>query len=188
MKKISWDSIPDPGELPARRTRTYLDARSAAIAYIGIGRKTTGRVRIHLLRKAVAEEIADLVVADLIQDGYLDDMTYGQSLLEARTGANSESVIAARTRLLRLGVNPDAVNALMQDYAPSESRDELVAILRKKYGRFLDDSGKIPADAPPGLAMKMARYLAGRGFSYENIQAAVAALANANGRGAMDEY
>ena len=80
------------------------------------------------------------MVADLIKDGYLDDMTYGQSLLQSRTGVNSESVIAARTRLLRLGVSPDAVDTLMQECAPSESRDELVAILRKKYGRFLDDS------------------------------------------------
>ena len=170
MKKISLDLIPDPDHNPLARTRPYLDARSAAIAYIGIGRKTTGRVKTYLLKKDVSEEVARLVVSDLIHDGYLDDMTYGRSLLKAKTGTNAESVIAARTRLLRLGMDPDVVARLMEDHPPEETSDVLAELLQKKFARFLDDSGKIPAEAPPGLALKMMRYLGGRGFPYEHIQ------------------
>ena len=36
--------------------------------------------------------------------------------------------------------------------------------------------------------MKMARYLAAKGFSYENIHAAVAVLVDKNGNGVLDEY
>ena len=114
-------------------------------------------------------------------------MTYGRALLQSRTGAESESAIAARARMLRLGFDPVVVSRLLEDNPPKESPDVLTVILKKKYARFLDDSGKLPADAPPGLALKMMRYLGGRGFSYEHIQAAVAVLTGKNSIGDMND-
>lgn len=187
MKTISWDSIPDPGDRPLRKTRPYLDARSAAITYIGIGRKTTGRVRMHLLRKGHPDDMAGLVVADLVEEGILDDMAFGKALIRSRTGVGTESILVMRARMLRLGLDSRITEILLAESPPPDDVDSLVALLRKKYARNLPASGKIPADAPPGLAAKMMRFLCGRGFPYERVREAVTAIMDMHLRGDLDD-
>lgn len=187
MKTISWDSIPDPDGRPLRKTRSYLDARSTAVAYIGIGRKTTGRVRVQLLRKGHPDEMAGLVVSDLVEEGILDDMAYGQALIRSRTGAGTESILAMRSRMLRLGLDSRVIENLLAESPPPDDVDSLLALLRKKYARDLTVSGKIPADAPPGLAARMMRFLCGRGFPYERVRETVTAMTDIRLRGDLDD-
>ncbi len=176
MKKISLDLKPDPSDNPLRRTPAYFDARTAAIAYIGTAKRTSGRVRSHLERKGVTADLLDVLISDLFQDGYLDDMTCARSILRTRSPSGLESASAARMRLIRLGVDPAVVEGLTDSEISEASPEAITTLLQKKFARFLDADGMMPADAVPGLAVRMSRFLAGRGFGYETIRKAVDAL------------
>lgn len=50
-----------------------LSARSAAISYIGISQKSSGRVVAYLASKEYSIEVAQSVVDSLVADGYIND-------------------------------------------------------------------------------------------------------------------
>ncbi len=187
MKKISWTSIPDPDADPVRKTRAYLDARATAIGYIGISKKSSGRVRIRLEKDGVPDDLIRLVLSDLTKDGYLDDRAFGRAILDTRVRKGVESLPALRVRLLRLGVDPGIAEEVLEAQGVTVSRDALSQLLLTKFGTQLRNSATLSYADRRKLMGKMARFLASRGFSGGDAMEAVLQVMGADAGGILDD-
>lgn len=165
MKTISWDSIAKPEAESTRKTRAYLDARATAIGYIGVSRKTSGRVREKMRQAGVSDEVAAAVLADLIADGYINDYDCGWAILAARARKGVESTALLRVRLLRLGVAAAVAEALLAERPVRVDNEELVALLQDKFGKQMAAVGVWPPPERNKWTGRMARFLASRGFT-----------------------
>jgi len=188
MKKISWTSIPDPDADPIRKTRAYLDARATAIGYIGVSKKSSGRVRTRLEKDGVTEELIRRVLSDLTEDGYLDDRAFGRALLDARTRKGVESLPALRVRLLRLGVDPEIAEELLESQDTAVSREALTRLLTARFGVPLREVSTLSYADRRKLMGKMARFLAGRGFSGGEAMEAVIQAMGTDAGGISDDF
>jgi len=89
---------------------SFGDARSLAVSYIGISHKSSGKVRDYLIRKDVSAEVSELVVASLIDDGYIDDLRIARSVIQARSGRKAEGRIALQQRMSQAGISRDVIS------------------------------------------------------------------------------
>ncbi len=105
-------------------------ARTLAISYIGISHKSSGRVREHLLRKDVPEDIAEQAISSLCSDGYIDDLRVAQSIRRLRHGRNAEGLRKLRLRLIDAGIPAQVADDAMQTFPADE--ETIVELVRER--------------------------------------------------------
>ncbi len=169
MKKISWDSISEPRDPEEiEREKLNREARSAAIRYIGIAARSSGAVSGFLERKQYSAEVIEEVIAQLLAEGYIDDLRPARRILRERTGAKSESRLALRNRLLRQGVAVEVIDQLSDQMIPdSESARQLV---NKRYERELRSLVSLNREERQKLYEKIGRFLQSRGYASNVIE------------------
>lgn len=160
---IFWD-LTEAG--PARnRQEESRQAREAAIAFLGLAKKPSGRVRQKLLDKGFAPDLVEEQLHKLADDGYLDDLALARRTMQQRQGRQAESRHALAWRLGRAGLAPEAVQAAVEE-APADY--ELASGLwQNRFETNWQDlctSTADPTEKKKFLA-KAARFMAGRGFS-----------------------
>lgn len=122
-----------------------------------------------LLEKGVPEEAAAYAVARLKELGYLNDFEYGKALLRdlAARGYGARRI---RMALREKNLEPEDIEAVMAEYVPDEAR------LRACV------AAKIKGQSPDRKLLKRtADSLFRRGFSWEEIRAALRDYADAAG-------
>ena len=134
-------------------------AREAAIAYIGIAAKSSGRVRDHLLQKGYGESIADFVVSSLVEDQYISDHKVMDRIVRSRRGRLAESRDRLISRCMAAGVDERVLRDmdLMTDEALME---ELFCAMYPEGIR----------EAPSWDERKFQRLMLSRGFSPERVE------------------
>lgn len=162
MKMISSDWTANlPDDQQRARARLLQDARSTAITFLGIARKPTGQVAKCLAEHGFDQDVIEEVVKDLEADGYLDDLRLARRIVSQRqTGRQAESRAALQRRMTGRGLSATAIDeALAQVVDDSEAATTLL-------------TARFPREWPTQdrrQLQKMARFLAGRGFSAEVI-------------------
>jgi regulatory protein len=162
MKTISSDWTANlPDDQQRARARLLQDARTKAIAFLGLARKPTGQVAKCLAEQGFDQDIIKDVLKDLEADGYLDDLRLARRIVSQRqTGRQAESRTALRRRMMDRGLSGTAIDeALAEVISDREAATGLLA------ARF---AGEWPTRDRRKL-QKMARFLAGRGFSADMI-------------------
>jgi SOS response regulatory protein OraA/RecX len=174
-----------------RETEQLLQqARSAAIRFIGLGRKSSGRIEDHLRQAGFEPDTICQVLQDLKVDQYIDDERIARRQVRNRSGAKSESSVRIAQRLAQGGVDEDAVQAALQDLPDDRTaaRDALAARFRRHLNQASDQ--QLDQDAEQQMDhrmeqpldrrmeqrkinLKMQRFLASRGFSAEITREAV---------------
>jgi len=163
-------------------------ARSAAIRFIGLGRKTSGRIEDHLQQAGYEPDTIRQVLQDLKNDQYIDDERIARRQVRSRSGAKSESTVRLAQRLAQGGVDEEAVQAALQDVP--DDRTAAREALAARFGRQLNQASNQQLDQQLDqnaiqqldhrvdqqmaqrleqrkISMKMQRFLASRGFSAE---------------------
>ena len=162
MKTISSDwiaDLPDDGE--RAYDRRLQEARSSAITFMGLARKPSGQVVRRLAEKGFEPGIIDHVLNDLQADGYLDDLSLAARIVRQRQdGRQAESKEALRRRMLGQGLAEDAV-----EEALVETVNDRQAALTLLESRFASEW----PTADRRQLQKIARFLAGRGFSADLV-------------------
>ena len=141
-------------------------ARSAAIRWIGLGRKPSGQVRAYLQEQGFSDEITAIVLAELTDEKKLDDLRLALQKSRTRSGAKSESNLRIRQRLSAQGLDSDAIEQAL-DVCPPDRELALAAL----QGKFKNHPGHAT-----GLAEqknKYYRFLISRGFSSEIVREAI---------------
>lgn len=144
-------------------------ARETAVKFIGISKKSSGRVRDHLLHKGYSSELCELAVSGLIEDGFIDDERVARAVLASRRGTKAEGRFHLRARMIDRGI-PDDVSDRILASSPSDS-DTIAEWLHD----FYKSDGPIDLsrnDYRPTVA-KISRLLVSRGYSYDLISHAL---------------
>ena len=84
-------------------------ARSAAISYIGISQKSSGRVVAYLASKEYSIEVAQSVVDSLVADGYINDMRVANSICRGKVLRHAEGKVLLRQRIMHKGIPRDSI-------------------------------------------------------------------------------
>jgi len=176
MKKISLDSNSDPYSADEKALAGRIQAgRTAAIGWMGISRKSSGRVADYLSKQGFSQDEIPLILASLREDDYLGDTRLARRVVRQRQGRQAESRKALALRMSRLGLDDHAIELALSD----AEEDEIAAcsVLKQRYGRLIDElqnenhhdtreTGRLQRYE---LAVKAARFLASRGFSHAII-------------------
>lgn len=155
-------------------------ARETAVAYIGVSARTSGAVSGMLLRSGYPPDVVDETVAALAEDGYLRDDAVARAVVANASGKAAESRDALRARLHRRGVDREAAERALE-----KAPDDLASartLLEERFGKEIE---ALSTDAEAfRLGMRMARFLASRGYGEDDTEEAVGlALGGRHGPG-----
>ena len=136
------------------------DFFTRALNYVLKSPKTEKQVRDYLYRKQCASGTIHHVIDRLKALNYINDANYAQMFTESKQ--TKLGVRAIKNKLYARGIASDTVNAAAIEIA---GQTELVHALAAKYMRNRDSDTKTIA--------KLFRFLAAKGFDYDDIQTAI---------------
>ena len=119
----------------------------------------TGKI---IERPGVKPEIAERVLARLIEKKYLDDEKFARFWLEHRFLQKGTSVRRLKLELVQKGIENDIVERLISENIRSDD-EELQKIIAKKRRKYAGDEQKFIA------------YLVRQGFAYDDVKRALSA-------------
>jgi regulatory protein len=113
---------PDPAE------------RARALAWRALNKRdrTVDEVGGMLLGKRVEPAIADQVVTEMIELGYLDDARYAQRFAEDRRRLDGWGSERIARRLRELGVDREHIDAVLAEQDPEEEMAAALELLRRR--------------------------------------------------------
>lgn len=139
----------------------YSEARNKAIAHIGIAVSSSGKIRDYLSEFGYERDVIEDVIAQLMEEKYVDDARYARKVLRTRTGSKAEGRVKLAARLEASGIPDEVIHEVLED---EEFQDErtIMEVIQDRYpvGSFSSN----PAQARRELA-KAVRYLESRGYS-----------------------
>ena len=131
-----------------------------AVGYLSLAPRAKKEIRKYLADKGYDKAIIDQTVEKLCAYHYIDDYLYAQSYIKSKSKKYGAYRLSAELKLK--GIDQAIIDELLSD-APE---DNIIDIARK-YLRSHKCADK----------QKLKRFLAGRGFSWDSINGAVASLA-----------
>ena len=108
--------------------------KARALAWRSLNKRdrTVDEVGGMLLGKRVEPAVADQVVTELIELGYLDDARYAQRFAEDRRTIDAWGAERIERRLRALGVAPEHVAAALGEQDHGAELDAAIALLRRR--------------------------------------------------------
>ena len=105
------------------------------VAFRLLGRRdrTMAEMRAHLAKKGVGETEIDGAVAELIEQGYLDDARYAQRFVEDRVNLDGWGSERIERKLVELGVGREHISAALRGRDFGTELDAAVALLRRRW-------------------------------------------------------
>ncbi|HLC41762.1 MAG TPA: regulatory protein RecX [Methylomirabilota bacterium] len=143
------------------------------MAYELLSRKawTHRELLLRLQRRGAPAPIAEDVIKDLEQQGYVDDQAFALAWAETRARQRHLGGRRLRQELVKKGVAPSAVeNAIEQAFGPSGEEAEALVAARREWPRLLRRGAE---KAPRRLRDHLLR----RGFSAELVEPLVKQMA-----------
>jgi regulatory protein len=158
---------------PDTHDPSYRKALSSALRLLGRRDHSVAELRQKLLRRDVAEDVIQTVLAECLRLNYLDDTRTACALIE-RFKRKGCGVFRIRHELAQRGLSGETYRDLLDNrLAPSEERALAQQTLQKK----LKTLGCEPE--PRKRMLRLQRFLRGRGFS----DAVIAEVLENMGRG-----
>ncbi|MDQ3740659.1 MAG: RecX family transcriptional regulator [Actinomycetota bacterium] len=109
------------------------EAVDAAFRFLGRRDRTVAEVRRHLLKKGVEEPEVDAAIAELAEQGYLDDARYAQRFAEDRVTLDGWGSDRIERKLLELGVEREHVAVALRGRDVGTELDAAVALLARRW-------------------------------------------------------
>ena len=161
------------------------EARMGAIAYIGISRKTSGRITGWLYKKGYPDSVIEPVMQELIEEGTVNDRAIADSILRSLRDRRAESSSNAYRRLLRFGIDKNIASASIEEAFQDNHREysDALALIDLKFARNIDTIDELDSSGLLKLKQKIFRFLLNRGYGRETALMAM----NAALRGKANE-
>ena len=127
---MTFDRATDPAEA----TQADPHERARALAWKALNKRdrTIDEVGGMLLGKRVEPGVADQVVTELIELGYLDDARYAERFAEDRRRLDGWGSERIARRLRELGVDREHVDAAVSAQDPEEEMAAALELLRRR--------------------------------------------------------
>jgi regulatory protein len=110
-------------------------ALELASRYLGRRDRTVAEVRARLEAEQVQAEVIDATVAELQDQGYLDDARYAQRFVEDRRTIDAWGAERIERKLLAVGIDPALIAAALGERGAAEELEAAVAVLRRRFPR-----------------------------------------------------
>jgi regulatory protein len=118
-------------------------ALDLAYRYLGHRDRTVAEVRRHLEAKRVEPATIDEVVAELHEQGYLDDARFAQRFAEDRRALDAWGADRIERKLRDAGVGADHIAAALSAQTADEEREAAIELLRRRLSEPpRDDRGR----------------------------------------------
>jgi len=129
---LTFDRAAEPAEAEAIEPDAHERARSLAWKALNRRDRTVDELGGILLGKRVEPGVADEVVTELIELGYLDDAAYAVRFAEDRRRLDGWGSERIARRLRELGVDREHVDAALAAQDPEEEMAAAVELLRRR--------------------------------------------------------
>ena len=110
-----------------------MDAVELAFRFLGRRDRTVAEVRRHLERKEVNEAAIEHAVAELAEQGYLDDARYAQRFAEDRIALDGWGSDRIERKLVELGVEREHVSAALRGRDFGTELDAAIGLLQRRW-------------------------------------------------------
>lgn len=125
-----------------------------------------------ILRKATDalegdRETAIKLLDELVKDKYVDDLRYATAFARDKASISGWGATKIRYALSAKGVSREVIDEALCEIDASSAQARLDRLLENKYRSLKDD---------PQCKLKMLRFGLGRGYSYNEVEAAVRKL------------
>jgi regulatory protein len=111
--------------------------------YLGHRDRTVAEIRRHLEAKRVASATIDEAVAELHEQGYLDDARFAQRFAEDRRTLDAWGAERIERKLRDVGVGAEHIEAALATQSADEARAAAIELLRRRLsGPPQDDRGR----------------------------------------------
>ena len=152
-----------------------LDSRDRALdlafRYLGPRDRTVAETRRYLEGKRVDPAAITAAVAELAEQGYLDDARYAQRFTEDRRNLDAWGNDRIERKLRTVGVAPDLIERAVADTSGGTELAAAVALLQRRFG--------VPPEDDRGRERALG-LLARKGYELELAYDAVRALERAS--------
>jgi regulatory protein len=115
---------------PEARLQHALDL---SYRYLGYRDRTVVEVRRHLEVKRVEPDTIDAAVAELAEQGYLDDARFAQRFVEDRRALDDWGAERIERKLLAAGVSGDLVAAALAQRDDGGELSAALAVLQRRF-------------------------------------------------------
>ncbi len=137
----------------------YKRALEKALKYLAPKMRTQNEIEQNLYNKGFCEATAAKVIARLKELDFVDDAKYAKMFSEQ--SADKMGILMMRSKLLQHGVDKQDIDAALEDKAGQADGAKKLAAKYMRSKEFTKENKQ-----------KLMRYLAGRGFLYDDIRTA----------------
>lgn len=142
----------------------YAAAKNSAVKFLSLKLRTSFEVKEKLIELGYEDNTISQVINDLTEIDYINDHKYATKYISEKTKLKPKSIKLMEMELDNKGIPNEIINSVIEELNPD---DDLVALelLKKRYSKY--------SEYDENLIKKMKSYLAGRGFSYNQISKAI---------------
>jgi regulatory protein len=150
-----------------RREDRRVTFRQKAWSYALYKPRTVRQVREHLQGLECSEAEIESIITWLASFNAVNDVAYADAFLAAARERKPLSRRAAQQKLLAKGVEREVIEAAIEkNYQPEVSREAALRVAQRKLATLRDTDPRVLRD-------KLVRFLQYRGYSWDEIKAAV---------------
>lgn len=137
-------------------------ARQVAFKYLGFRPRTIHQVRQYLLEKEFALEQIEVVVEEMVHQGYLNDQQYARAWVQERQKLKGLGSARLRQELKQKGIADHWIDEALSYIEREEERQLAMDLAERRYSRIHEDLW-------PKVERKLGQYLMRRGFSADLV-------------------
>lgn len=138
------------------------DALNKAAMFCAYQERTQQEVRDRLKEWGVLGDDAEEVIAELIQQNYLNEERFAKSFAGGKFRVKGWGRRKIKQHLQQRGISGHNLDQAMKEIAPDDYRDTLTALLAKKRQTIRDDN-------PLVVKQKLVRYALSKGYESDLI-------------------
>ncbi len=121
----------------------FLAARAYAFRLLNMRAQTNAGLRKKILGKGFPEDIADQVVAQLEERGFLNDAAYARQFAAERSRIKKHGAARIRMDLMKKGIRREVIEeALQKMLKPDEALEAARALARKQWRKMMREPDK----------------------------------------------
>ncbi|MCR3954993.1 MAG: RecX family transcriptional regulator [Gudongella sp.] len=153
----------DEGLLENIKSRDELQsAKSKAYQYLSFRQRTQKELEDYLVRKEFSRNTVDIVIEQLREAGYVNDLDFARAYIRDKTSHKSFGPYRIRNELAQKGISKESMEQALDEEYHEEIQD-LVDLVRSKYSSIL-------ADRTEKGFRRIGGFLQRKGHSYETIR------------------
>jgi regulatory protein len=138
-----WGQTLTPADRAADPAARLQHALDLAYRYLGHRDRTVVEIRRHLEVKRVEPATIDEAVAELHEQGYLDDARFAKRFAEDRRTLDAWGAERIERRLRDAGVGAEHIEAALSTQSADEAREAAIELLRRRLSAPpQDDRGR----------------------------------------------